>query len=596
MQKAWHFFLLFISKCTISFCQGGLEVDVLSAGGSWQDGILHLAADGEHQYIVGAFNEGNEDPLGGTHKTISVAKVGENLTEWEGLHGHLSCDKTNMLNCTQILDDRELIMSSVTGLVAVNGDAILSGCYRSFFEEPMAGCASVVNPTKWRVMGHSESCVNMQGGLTLYNGNVFVAGLFYDRVEFFQVNDETGKNKSFGGPLIADGLGAFFLEIDPDTGLIESFGRDPNAAALVPLFIAGGPRENFAVYILSKKVGHTKPLPATCPEERSGGGFASNGVVLTPLGFHGEGSFFFTEGPSDEFEPTGMVVDPADPAVVYVSGYFKGVLKLFDNNEVASAPRRDPSQNSIDGILMKIEFNHSNNKTVPSIDWVLRIGGPGEDKALGVTAKDGKVYVVGTFEFDLEVDGWLTRKDHKGKPLLLKVELNMDQVASRGDLDVFVLKLLSKGMNVQWVSTAGGELDDFVTSIDLGANGDLHVGGRFSGVSLFPGDKMLVSQGMFDAFVATYKEVQDWAGHDSSTPNDPSGVDAWRASSAAVLAVVSACLVLASVLYCKRKHAQKKKIRRRQQELEQNSGLMGIHRLRVVTGVLDFRSNDDGSG
>ncbi|GMH43293.1 hypothetical protein BSKO_11215 [Bryopsis sp. KO-2023] len=596
MSTAWYFFLLFISKCTVCVSQGGLEVEVLSVGGSWQDEVMHLAADGPHQYIVGKFNGGNQDFPGGPHETISVAKVGKNLTDWQGIHGHLSCDregKINKLNCTQILDNRELIMSSVTGLVAINGDAILSGCYRSFFDKPEAGCASVVNPGKWRVVGLSDTCVNMQGGLTVHSGNVFVAGLFHTRVEFVQINDETGKNISFGRPQNADGLGAFFLEIDPTTGLIQTFGKPPRQVALGPLFIAAGPRDAH-VYILSRRLVNTRTSrPLSCPMERNGGDFPSIGVVLTPLGFQGEGLFFDTDDEFDEFEPTGMVVDPEDPTVVYVSGYFKGVLRLSKDYELVSAPRLDPSQKSIDGILMKIEFN---NKTVPSIDWVLRIGGAGEDKALGVAAKDGNVYVMGTFEFGLDVDGWLTRKNHKGEPLLLKVELNMETIESRGKLDIYVLKLLSGGMDVQWLSTAGGELDDFVTSIDVGADGDVHVGGRFSGVALFPGQKMLVSQGMFDAFVATYKELSEGVAGGSKKAPGSSGPDMWRVSCAVILSAICVCLVLAAVLYLKRKRSQKKKMCRQKQELQQNSGLLGKHRLRVMTEVVDCRSSDDGSG
>lgn len=80
---------------------------------------------------------------------------------------------------------------------------------------------------------------------------------------------------------------------------------------------------------------------------------------------------------------------------------------------------------------------------------IFRIGGEGDDKATAVAAKDGKVYLVGTFESQLYADGWVATYTDKKKNNLLKVELATDVVESEGKKDIFVLKMLAGDMKVQ---------------------------------------------------------------------------------------------------------------------------------------------------
>lgn len=69
--------------------------------------------------------------------------------------------------------------------------------------------------------------------------------------------------------------------------------------------------------------------------------------------------------------------------------------------------------------------------------------------ATGVAAKNGEVYVVGTFESRLYADGWVASSTTKRKSKLLKVNLVTDVVESQGKKDVFVMKMLAGDMRVQ---------------------------------------------------------------------------------------------------------------------------------------------------
>lgn len=582
--------LTFLSLLLITVAsKDKLKVEVLSAGGSLHDEVVSLAADGVHHYIVGRFNA--DDDSGSQQETISVAKVENNLTDWEGIHGHLNCRKEGMgqmHQCTQILDNQELFMAPITGLVAAAGNAILSGCYHTFFNGPRNRCAAVVSPGKWQVLALSETCANMQGGMALQNGKVLVAGLFHNRVDFLQVDDRRGRNASFDQPLAADGLGSFLLQMDPRTGKIESVRK---GIAVGPLFIAAGPtkQQESSVYILSRLFKPDGLVDASnCPRERSKGNYQSSGVVLTPHGFFGEGLFF---GSDDVFEPTGMVVDQNDPTVVFIIGYFKGVLTLSNMHKITSAQRIDQSKKSIDGILIKVVYD---NKTMPTIAWVLRIGGSGEDKALGVVAKDEGIYVTGTFEFAMKVDGWVTHQDEAGNPRLLKKNFSIETIKSRGKLDVFVMKVLSAEMDIKWISSAGGSQDDFASTIDMGSGGGVHVGGRYEGVAYFPDNNVITSQGSYDAFVATYMEVDASAEEDVDLP-ETSSTDMWRLSCMIFLGIVS-ILVIAMIVFIVHRRLQKRKRETREKKvLEQRSEQLIGEKLnvRVTTEPMNHKPCDD---
>jgi hypothetical protein len=76
---------------------------------------------------------------------------------------------------------------------------------------------------------------------------------------------------------------------------------------------------------------------------------------------------------------------------------------------------------------------------------------------------------------------------------------------SKGGSDIFVAKYNANGV-LQWVQSAGGELNDHASSIALDASGNVYVAGYYSGTATF-GNTSKTSKGADDIFVAKYDPV-----------------------------------------------------------------------------------------
>lgn len=97
-----------------------------------------------------------------------------------------------------------------------------------------------------------------------------------------------------------------------------------------------------------------------------------------------------------------------------------------------------------DGLLMKVDLMEN------AVQWVLRVGGSGQDKALAVAAQDGAVYLGGTFEKSFDVDGLIFSTAEDGECSYIEMTMNMDnKVKSSSGLDIFVLKLISTNLDIQ---------------------------------------------------------------------------------------------------------------------------------------------------
>lgn len=135
----------------------------------------------------------------------------------------------------------------------------------------------------------------------------------------------------------------------------------------------------------------------------------------------------------------------------------------------------------------------------------------------------------------------------------------------------------------QWLSTAGGRQDDYVTSVAIGENNSAHIGGSFFGKILFPGKKILNSTGKNDAFVATYTEIPRNASKDKSKAD---GLNVWRMASMAVLLVVLV-MIISSLIIFKRFMSQGKKRASKDLETSMDSSAdqLGTRVLRVVKNM-----------
>ncbi len=134
----------------------------------------------------------------------------------------------------------------------------------------------------------------------------------------------------------------------------------------------------------------------------------------------------------------------------------------------------------------------------------------------------GNVYVVGTFS------SFTTFTDPFGAPVTL---------TSAGGSDVFLAKF-DQGLNLLWVTSAGGALDDDGLEVATDGAGNAYIVGSFQGTAVFnsvsgPSPPPLVSAGVTDGFLvkfdpngaALWAKAIGGAGSDSATDVDVDSQD-----------------------------------------------------------------------
>lgn len=131
------------------------------------------------------------------------------------------------------------------------------------------------------------------------------------------------------------------------------------------------------------------------------------------------------------------------------------------------------------------ENDKDTSTTSPNHSWVVGLGGSQEDRGRGVALDEvGNIYIT----------GWFSDKMRVGAQTL----------TSKGDRDIFVVKLSSVGSYL-WAVRAGGSGSDYGYSIATDRKGSLYITGSFSGNAEF-GSSTLESKGEHDIFVAKLNE------------------------------------------------------------------------------------------
>ncbi|WAS93665.1 nucleotide-binding protein [Nannocystis punicea] len=163
-----------------------------------------------------------------------------------------------------------------------------------------------------------------------------------------------------------------------------------------------------------------------------------------------------------------VAVDPAGN--VYVTGTLTSDA-IFGETEFMSRGLRDL-------FVMKLAGAGGD------IEWVERIGGPGDDYGWGVAADDSGVYFTGYFSETVDFGG--------------------ADLQAVGETDVIVGKYGPDGAPL-WAHSAGGAGSDRGYDIALAGNGEVVITGAFSGALDFGGKTdQLASAGARDIFLARF--------------------------------------------------------------------------------------------
>ncbi len=121
-------------------------------------------------------------------------------------------------------------------------------------------------------------------------------------------------------------------------------------------------------------------------------------------------------------------------------------------------------------------------------NWISQIGGFANEEEIKLSVDpSGNIIVVGTFILSMEFN--------QGS--------SIDSLTSNGNKDIFIMKLDAFGGRI-WLKQVGGSSADFISSLDIDDNGNIYLGGEFSGTCDFdPGPNTfdLTSNGSQDIFI-----------------------------------------------------------------------------------------------
>ncbi len=209
-------------------------------------------------------------------------------------------------------------------------------------------------------------------------------------------------------------------------------------------------------------------------------------VFVTKLNSSGAHQWTTTFGGTSGAGDWGRGVAVDGSGNVHVTGHFNGTVN-FGAGNVTSAGASD---------VFVTKLNSSG-----AHQWTTTFAGTEHADGLGVAVDgSGNVHVTGSF---------------RGT-----VNFGAGNVASAGELDVFVTKLNSSGAH-QWTTTFGGTSNDRAYVVAVDGSGNVHVTGYFGGtVDFGAGD--VTSAGLTDGFVTKLNSAgaHQWTTTFGGTSND----------------------------------------------------------------------------
>ncbi len=154
---------------------------------------------------------------------------------------------------------------------------------------------------------------------------------------------------------------------------------------------------------------------------------------------------------------------------IYTTGYFTSTFVMNGNQLI--------SQGFEDIFISKMN-------SAGAISWLIRAGGPDQERALAIDADNsGNIVVAGYFY------GTTT--------------FGTTQLTSQGQQDIFIAKYDSSGAFL-WAKRAGGSNSDLGNAVKFDNLGNVIVTGEFSGSCTFSGTTLVSQIGSIDAFIAQY--------------------------------------------------------------------------------------------
>ena len=156
---------------------------------------------------------------------------------------------------------------------------------------------------------------------------------------------------------------------------------------------------------------------------------------------------------------------------VVIGGSFSGTLR--------AGAKVVTSAGTADGFVAKLG-------AAGTVDWIIRMGGPGGDAITGVAARGDRIAIAGTFGMDADLFGQ-----------------RLVQIDDRSPLADAVVAELDLAGALRWVQTFGGHYDEAVAGVAIDESGRVAVASNARG-KLAVGSHELSAQGTGDGLIAWF--------------------------------------------------------------------------------------------
>jgi len=300
-------------------------------------------------------------------------------------------------------------------------------------------------------------------------GNVYVAGTFYNSVDFDPGVGVDNHNSVSGADVFVTRLNA-----DGSYGWTHTFDGDFSSSAsnVIALDNAGN------VVVTGSYAGTVDfDLTGTGDTHTSNGG---NDIFLTKLGADGSYGWTRTIGGSGADDATAVAVDASNN--IYVTGGFSNTVDF----DAGAGVDQQSSSGGNDIFVMQYLPDGS-------YGWANTIAGVNSNHARSIAADaNNAIYITGLFKGTVDFDSGA----------------GVDNHADAGNYNMFVSKLGTDG-SYRWTRTLGSSTFSLGRSVVVGQQGDLFVGGMFTGTVDFDpgvGDDSYSSHGSnYDAYMTHFK-------------------------------------------------------------------------------------------
>jgi hypothetical protein len=315
-------------------------------------------------------------------------------------------------------------------------------------------------------------------------GNIVIAGFFYDTVDFNPGGEPVIFSTYLGGGGQSE---SFFLKLTPNGNYIKAFHfRGLSNSSNGKLISLAFDSDNNAI-LIGEFEGSIDIDPTENNNILTSKTNTHQDIYILKLSSVDTLMWGFNLGGDQSDTPQEIVIDELDN--IYITGQYRLGMDFDPGPDTLYIPTVDDDDNDIFIIAL-----NSNGELV----WGKGIGGPSAQWGRKILYKENDgLYVAGTIRNTVNFN-----PDSEHQIIL----------TSNGSEDVYLMKLTTNG-DVQWAKSWGGASNEAIYSLEMTSDGNILCAGEFrETIDFDPGNEIMnvSSNGGIDLFVSRFSSDGDF--------------------------------------------------------------------------------------